>query len=57
MFAWRSLDPKMAAQVILILAQRFSREAPRPPKPTGWPDAAYGSLAGSTPRLRSKRTR
>jgi hypothetical protein len=57
MFAWRSLDPKMTAQVILSLAQRFSREAPRPPKTIGWSDAAYVSLAGSAPRLRSKRTR
>jgi hypothetical protein len=56
MFARRLLDRKMTAQVILILAQRFSREATRPPKATGWPDAAYASLAGSTPRLRSKRT-
>jgi hypothetical protein len=32
MFAWRALDPKTTAEVILILAQRLSRRGNRPPK-------------------------
>jgi hypothetical protein len=45
-FAWRSLDPKMTAQVILVVTQRLSRGAARPSntagcaesglRPTGW---------------------
>jgi hypothetical protein len=27
MFAWRSLDPKVTAEVFLVLAQRLSRAA------------------------------
>lgn len=32
MFAWRSLDPKISAEVVRILAQRLSRR-PSPPMP------------------------
>jgi hypothetical protein len=32
MFAWRTLDPKDTAEVILILVQRLSRRGNRPPK-------------------------
>jgi hypothetical protein len=32
MFAWRALDPKVTAEVILILAQRLSRGGDAAPK-------------------------
>jgi hypothetical protein len=32
MFAWPALDPKVTAEVILILAQRLSRRGDRAPK-------------------------
>jgi hypothetical protein len=35
MFAWRSLDPKVTAEVIRILAQRLSRARNRAPKKDG----------------------
>jgi hypothetical protein len=51
MFAWRSLDPKMTAQVILILTQRLLREAARPPNAAGCAGCGLDLTGWLRPRL------